>query len=259
MLTRSEGTRRFTRKQQLTAAGFVATLLAVMSLVTGITFGLFSTTTTGQTNTFTTGNVTVGLGSGTSVVCSVTNLAPGDSSTGYPSGSGVADQSFQQCKYFVTYTGSAPAYLAVNVAVNNPTTELYNATSSGLQLFIRDFYQGAYQTTYVGGSASTGGFEYTAQGGTSFGSTLSAGSTASDLLVSTSSYTGSGFTSTFGASGDEFTVDYNLPYNSSSNSNIGGSTTITLTFHAVQAGNNALPSACNSAGAGVSCTGLAWS
>jgi hypothetical protein len=238
--------RRVTRRL-LTAASLVATFAAVASMVTGLTFALESATSPTQTSRFSVATVTVGLGTGTAVQCTIANLAPGDASSSYPSGPGVANQSFAQCRYFVKYTGTAAAYLALDVAVANSGTPLYNGSATGLQLLVQD----TNGTTYVGGAPGEGGTSYTAEGGPSFATTLSSGATASDLLVSTSSQTGSPTAFT-----DEFTIDYWMAI-PSANTNIGGTTTVTLTFHAVQAGNGALPGGCSAAG--TSCTGLSWS
>jgi len=226
--------------------GLVSMLAAGGMLAVGVTAARFTATGTSSASTFTTGSVSVGLdNSGTAVQCNVSNLAPGDASTGYlPSGSSVANNSSQQCSYLVKYTGSVPAFVAVDVAVTNGGTKLYDATATGLQLLVQD----TAGATYVGSASDQGGTKYTGQTGGSFGQTLGSPGTASNLLVSTNAKS-NGFT-------DKFTVDYNLAI-PSSNTNIGGSSTVTLTFHAVQAGNNALPASCSAAG--ISCvTGMGW-
>lgn len=227
--------------------GLASMLAAGGLLAVGVTAARFTATGTSSASAFSTGTVSVGLdNSGTAVQCNVSNLAPGDASSGYlPSGSSVANNSSQQCSYLVKYTGSVPAYLAVDVAITNGGTKLYDATATGLQLLVRD----TAGATYVGSGSAQGGTKYTGQAGGSFGQTLASPGTAANLLVATSAKS-NGFT-------DKFTVDYNLAI-PSSNTNIGGSSTVTLTFHAVQAGNNALPGTCSAAG--VSCvTGMSWS
>ena len=231
------------KRRLLTAAGLVAALLGVLAFAGGITVARLSGSKTSGGLAFTSGTVVVGLGAGTAVQCNVSNLVPGDASTGYPSGTGVANQTSNQCRYFVKYTGTVHAYIALDVAITNGTTKLYDSTATGLQLLVRD----TAGTTYVGASAGHGGTHYTAQGGSSFAATLGSPGSATDLLVSTSPQSGT-FT-------DEFTVDYNLAI-PSSNTNIGGTSTATLTFHAVQSGNNALPVACTAAA--IACTGLLW-
>ncbi len=92
MLGKSNTTRRFTRKRLLTAAGFVATLFAVVSLMTGNTFGLLSARRTSGTNSFTAatltapGNVTTehdGTGLTTNNGGVTTNWAANNHQTGY--------------------------------------------------------------------------------------------------------------------------------------------------------------------------------
>lgn len=225
--------------------GYVSMLASVATLAVGVTSALMSATGQGKAGAFSTGSVTVGLDSGTPVQCTVADLTPGDASSAYlPASSSVANNSSQQCSYLVKYTGSVPAFLAVDVAVSNGSTKLYDASATGLQLLVRD-----NASTFVGSAANAGGIKFTGQAGGAFGQTLASPGSASNLLVSTSAKS-SGFT-------DKFTVDYNLAI-PSSNSNIGGSSTVTLTFHAVQASNNALPASCNAAA--VSCvTGMSWS
>jgi hypothetical protein len=241
--------RRSSRTRALRATSILTGTAALATLASGVTYGIYTATTSAEQNAFTSGTVVVKPGTGTSVVCHVTNLAPGDASSGYPAGAGVANTGFTQCRYFVKYTGTVPAYLGLDVKVTNGGgAKLYDGTATGLQLLIKD----SAGNTYVGSAAGQGGTKYTAQGGSPFTSTLASGTTVADMLVSTSAKTGSPTAFT-----DEFTVDYNLSSTSSNDANIGGTTTITLTFHAVQAGNNSLPSGCTAAG--TACTGLHWS
>jgi len=90
----------------LIGLGAVAAVAATGALVVGTTSALYSATQTSASNTFNSGTVTVGLGS-TSTTCAITNMVPGDSSTGYGTGS----QALSQCNYKVKYTGSASAWL----------------------------------------------------------------------------------------------------------------------------------------------------
>lgn len=213
-------------------AAAVTSVGAVATLAAGFTFGLFSATESSGANTFTAGTVTVGAGSGATVTCNISNMVPGDSSTGASTGS----KSDTQCAYSVKYTGSAPAWLAVDVAVGNGG--LYDGTANGLQLYLKD----GTPTTYVNGTS------YTQQGGGS--ATLPTNASAPNLLVSTAAAP----TNTT----VNFTLDYLLP-STAGNSYQGLNTTVTLTFHAVQSGNNALPGAC---AAGQQCNaggGFAWS
>jgi hypothetical protein len=226
------------KKRAALGAGAVATLGAAATLAGGLTFGLFSATGSSGANTFTAGTVTVAPGSTTSVTCTISNMVPGDSSTGAPIGS-KADGS---CTYNVAYTGSANAWLAVDVAVSNGSTPLYDSGATGLQLYLKDG-----SSTYLTSTAPTAGSTYTTQGGAS--ASLPA-STTSNLLVNSSPAA----TNT----AVNFALDYAVP-TATPSSYQGGSTTVTLTFHAVQAGNNPLPAGC---AAGHQCNAsstFAWS
>jgi predicted ribosomally synthesized peptide with SipW-like signal peptide len=206
-------------KRRLALGAATATAVgAVAALVAGFTFGLFSATESSGANTFTAGTVSVGTGSPASVTCTITNMVPGDSSAGASTGS----KSDSTCTYNVKYTGSANAWLAVDVAVSNGSTALYDGTANGLQLYLKD---GA-PATYVNGTS------YTQQGGGS--AALPVGTTSNLLVSTTAAATGTAV---------NFSLDYLLP-SSAGNTYQGGSTTVTLTFHAVQSGNNALPGTC---------------
>ena len=204
--------------------GSVATAGAAATLAGGVTFGLFSASGASGANTFTGGTVTVGTGTPTSVTCSITNMVPGDSSSGAPIG-GKTDTA---CTYNMKYTGSATAYLAVDVAVSNGTTPLYDGTATGLQLYLKD----GVPSTYLTSTAPTAGTTFVAQGGTS--ASLPIGTTA-NLLVSTTPAATNAAVS--------FTLNYAVPI-ATGNTYQGGSATVTLTFHAVQAGNNPVTGAC---------------
>jgi len=227
-------------RRRLALAGAATAIVgSAATLVAGFTFGLFSASEASGANSFTAGTVSVGLGTPASVTCTITDMVPGDSSAGAPIGS-KADTT---CTYNVKYTGSVGAYLAVDVTVANGTTSLYDGTATGLQLYLVD----ATPTTYVTSTAPTAGTTYQQQGGTA--ASLPVGTTA-NLLVSTTPATASQAVS--------FSLDYALP-SASGNTYQGGSTTVTLTFHAVQSGNNPLPGAC---AAGQQCnngSGFSWS
>ena len=206
----------------------LAAIVAAGSLTLGVTMALFSATTTSGTNTFASGTVTVD-NNGTSVTCAVTGMAPGDSSTNWGSGSA----SLTPCNYKVKYTGSAPAYLAVDVLVTAGSTPLYTGASSGLQLKV-----GAGAVTFMNGTT------YSQTGGAS--APVAAGTAVTNLLVST----------TAAQTNDtvQFDVNYLLP-TAAPNSLQGASASITLTFHAVQAANQST----GSCAAGQQCNALAWS
>jgi hypothetical protein len=212
------------KKRLAIIVGSVATVGAAATLAGGVTFGLFSASGAGGANTFTGGTVTVGTNTPISVVCTIANMVPGDSSVGAPIGS----KTDTACTYNMKYTGTATAYLAVDVAVSNGTTTLYDGTSTGLQLYLKD----GTPTTYLTSTAPTAGTTFTAQGGTA---TLLPVGTTADLLVSpTPAATNTAVS---------FTLNYAVPI-ATGNTYQGGSATVTLTFHAVQAGNNPITGAC---------------
>jgi hypothetical protein len=211
-------------KKRLAIAGAVAvTLGAVGTLVGGTTFGLFSSTNSSGSNTFTAGTVTVGPGSASSVTCTIPNMVPGDSSSGAP----IGNKTDTQCTYNVKYTGSAGAWLGVDVTVTNGSTALYDGTATGLQLYMKNG-----STTFLTSTAPTAGTTYAKEGGAS--ADLPAGTTSNLLVSTTAATTGTAV---------NFTLDYAVPI-ATGNNYQGGSATVTLTFHAVQSGNNPLPSDC---------------
>ena len=229
-----DNTNRNRKKRLIAGLGTAAGLASAATLVLGITFGLFSATQTSGNNVVTTGTVSVGNGSPASVTCNTANMVPGDSSTGY----GSLSAALTQCTFNVKYTGSAPAYLGVDVAVTSPnttSTALYDGTASGLQLKVKD----GTPTTYINATS------WTDQSGTSH--TLSAGTPVTDLLVSTTPASANQAVS--------FTVDYGLAL-TSGNAYQNADAKVVLTFHAVQSGNNTVPGAC---AAGHQCSGLTWS
>ena len=230
---------KLSKKRVALAAGVAASIGAIAALASGTTFGLYSATETGAGNSFTSGTVSVGTGTPTSVTCTITSMVPGDSSAGAAIGS-KADTT---CTYNVKYTGSAPAWLAVDVAVSNGSPTLYDGTATGLQLYLKDA-----SSTYLTSTAPTAGTTYKTAAGTA--TTLPAAG-ITDLLVSTTAAT----TDTAAS----FSLDYALPI-ASGNTYQSGSATVTLTFHAVQSGNNPLPATCTTAG--TQClpgSGFVWS
>jgi hypothetical protein len=231
---------KLSKKRIAVAVGVAASIGAIATMASGVTFGLFSGSQAGGGNSFTSGTVSVGTGTPTSVTCTITNMVPGDSSAGAPIG-GKADTT---CTYNVKYTGSASAWLAVDVAVSNGSTSLYDGTATGLQLYLKD----AAPATYLTSTAPTAGTTFKTAAGTS--TTLPV-TGALDLLVSTTAATTNSAVS--------FSLDYAVPI-VSGNTYQGGSATVTLTFHAVQSGNNPLPLTCTTAGA--QClpgSGFVWS
>lgn len=221
---------KLNKKPLLIAVSGVAGLAAAGALVAGTTFGLFSATTTGQTNTFSAGTVSIGTPGGTA--CTITDAQPGDSGT---------------CTLTEKYIGtvSGGAYLALNVAITgtsgSPVAEygastaptaaagLYNGTATGLQVSITsETSNSAAEVTYMtgttlGGMATTSG---------------SASASATDLLVSKSAFTAS------------TTITWSLP-STAGNAFEGATSTIHLLVHAVQAKNNGATTSCT---AGETCS-----
>ncbi len=120
----------------------VAGALGTTALLTAAsTFGLFSASAGSQTNQFTAGTVT--LGSSALATCTITNMAPGDSSQGW-AGSPAGNHQDPTCVDKITYTGSLSAWVWIDVTVTSPnpaapgTPALWDGTPSGLQLDIAD-------------------------------------------------------------------------------------------------------------------------
>lgn len=210
-----------------TAAGTTA-FAAAATLALGGTWALFSDSDTSSSNSFTAGTVTVDAVPG-STTCTLTGMMPGDSSTGYGSGS----QSFGPCSYKVKYTGSASAWLAVDVAVGAGSPSLFTGDSNGLQLLVK---KGS--TTIISGT------QYASMAGT--GTTISTSTPVTNILLS----------GVPASTNDElqFDINYLLPF-LAPNALQGGSATVTLTFHAVQSANQPIGGCV----AGRQCTDIVWS
>lgn len=215
------------RGTRLTAT--LTALAAVATMTIGSTFALFSASESSATNSFTTGSVSVGLGS-TSVTCDVAAIMPGDSSTNYSGG----NNTLTPCTYNVKYTGSASAWLAVDVLVTNGTTALYTGSADGFQL----------KVATGSGTSMVSGTAYTLLNGSS--SSVSSGVSASNLLVST--------TPAVTNDAVQFSIDYLLPL-LAPNALQNGNVTVKLTFHAVQSANQPIGSCV----AGRQCNTITWS
>ncbi len=210
------------KKRLLIGAGGIATVAAAGTLIAGTTLGLFTASQSSGSNSFTAGTVT--LTQGASATCAVTKMVPGDQS-GVTAGDNA-------CTLVVTYTGNAPAWMALDVSILG--TGLYDSSPTGLQFTITDS-QGA-PVTYMSG--------------TSLGGSPTSGNTpsASNLLVKTASFSnGQSVT---------FTVNYSLP-SGATNGYQGLTSTLSMTAHAVQSGNNGSTSGCTP---GQVCAGVtSWS
>ena len=207
--------------------GLVA-LGAGTAAVLGLSAALFTATQTSDTNTFTAGTVSVGLGA-ESVTCEIAQIMPGDSSSGYPDGS----NDLGTCVYDVLYTGDAPAWLAVDVTVTGGSPALYNAGADGLQLLLtaNDTLTMIDDTSYEDPTGTP--------------TAIASGNAVENLLVSTIP----------AEQGDAvvFDLDYLLP-TIAPNALQGGTATVTLTFHAVQSDNQPIGSCV----AGRQCPTIDW-
>ena len=209
--------------------GGLAAIGAVGVLTLGTTFSLFSDSDTSATNTFVAGTVEVGP-DGASTTCTVSQIMPGDSSANFGSGSAA----MTPCTYNVKYTGSAAAWLAVDVLVDGGSPNLFTGSSSGLQFRVRaDGTTGVLNgTTYSDAAGSP--------------TSVVAGIPVTNILVS----------GTPAATNDtvQFDIDYLLPL-LAPNVLQGGSAEITLTFHAVQSANQPIGTCV----AGRQCLDITWS
>ncbi len=196
------------KKRLLMTAAALATIASIVALAAGVTFGLFTDATAPQSNSFTSG--TVSLGTPASVPCTVSHLVPGDDSTGYLNDPAArTDVRTAACTFTVTYSGNVDAYIGLGLSASGA---LYDGTANGLQFQVSD-----------------GTTNYTTSG------VINTNTSSDPLFVSKDS---SGATHTF-------TVDYALPL-SADNTYQNKSTTLTLTVYAVQAGNNG--TGCSTAG-----------
>lgn len=210
-------------------AATLALGMSAGSLAMGSTSALFSANQAGSANTFSSGTVTVGNGPA-STVCALSALMPGDSSTGFGSGSAA----LTPCTYNVVYTGSASAWLAVDVSITSGATVLYSGLSTGLQFLV----------AVQGGATVVDGTTYKNVSGVD--TAVAAGTPVTNVLLST----------TPAATNDalQFNINYLLPL-LAPNALQGGSASVTLTFHAVQSANQDLGSCL----AGRQCNTITWS
>jgi hypothetical protein len=251
---------RVNRKRALVAGSGALAVGAVALMVTGQTFGFFSAKQASGSNVFTAGTVVVGPSGTADYVCTIHPMSPGDTQ---------ASPTDHQCTFHVEYTGNVPAWLGLDLAVTGsagtpqvpyggtaaPTAALglFDGTATGLQLLVKD----TGGTSFVdNGTATAPGTDYydTADAPTGFPFTAgTADGTLKDLLV------GADVT---GPTAYTFTVTYELP-TSATNAYQGASTTLVLTFHAVQYDSNPAPGGmCTHLGAVCptsTTTGIRWS
>jgi hypothetical protein len=228
--------KKFNKKRLLIVVSGITTVGAAAALLAGATFGFFSSAGDASgNNTFTGGNVLVGLDGSSSVTCAIGPMSPGDTQ---------AKSGNVSCEYDVKYTGNVNAYMALDLAITGasgtaavPYTQttappvaqgLYDGTATGLQLTIGDG-----TTTYMAGT------QYNTHVVTPTPATLTpTAGTASinDLLVNASPITTNATT--------HLTVTYTLPTTAGNAYNLARSTVV-LRIHAVQADNNAIPADCS--------------
>lgn len=216
-------------KSMLSIGGGLLALAAAGALTIGATFSLFSASDSSSASAFATGTVAVGLGDSASVTCNVTEMSPGDSSSGVATGS----KSLDKCTYNVKYTGSLPAWLSVDVTVNSTGTNLYTAAATGLQFYVKN-----------GSTSIIDGVNYKVVGGAN--TPVTSGVTVEHILLNE--------TPVQGPNSRSFDIDYLLPL-LAPNALQGGTTSIELTFNAVQSANQPLGSCV----AGRQCNSITWS
>lgn len=217
------------RKPLFGIGGGLLALAAVGTLTVGATLSLFSASESSSASDFATGTVAVDLGDSPSVTCNVTEMSPGDSSVEASSGS----QSLSTCTYEVKYTGSLPAWLSVDVDINSTGTNLFTASSTGLQFAVKD-----------GQTSIIDGVNYKNLSGVN--TPITSGTTVEHILLNS--------TPVQGPNSRTFTIDYVLPL-LASNALQGGSTSIELTFNAVQSANQPIGSCV----VGRQCNTITWS
>jgi hypothetical protein len=204
------------------AAGFLACVLALSSLATGDTSGRLLASGTSGSNSFTAGTVT--LADSAIANCPVSGLLPGATPAA--------------CTFTATYSGSAAAYLAVDVLIEAQAgsggTKLYNPGDSSNDLHVT-ITSSNPSVSYTAPVTAT-----TCPGGAPSGSSCYE---LDDELVSTSAFTSAAVT---------FSVSVSLPAGSATGYQ-GGAAQIILTAHAVQSKNNTLSCSATPA-AGSPCT-----
>lgn len=208
------GPRRSMKKRLLALAGTVCSLVAVSSLVTGVSFAIFNGSLPSQSTSITAGSVSVGSPS-VSSACAVSGVLPGASST-------------SACTFSVTYTGTVPAYVGADVLVvsgDATHTALWDGTASGLQLGLDDGAQSDVVPTSALASCAGVGSQF----GT-FPAALTCGEVDNVVLTTTPVPSGTLYT---------LHLNWRMP-TTSLNANQGGSAQIYVNFHAVQSGNNTL-------------------
>jgi hypothetical protein len=213
----------------LLATGVAVFFGAAAALVSSSTFGFFSTNASSSANTFTAGTVTQSRTAGGD--CAVTNLFP--------------DGTAHNCGTLqVSYRGSVPAYLAVDVLIET------QAGSGGHKLYDPSDSSHDVQVTVASTSPTVASYSLPATPLGSCPGGAPVGSTCYELdkdLVSTTPFTNA-------SSPVTLTTSVKLPTSSTTDYQ-GGAAQIYLTVHAAQSGNNPA-TGCS---AGQPCTAVSWS
>ena len=215
----------------ITVAVAVATSVGAAGVLTiGATNALFGSTESSASNTFAAGTGVVAAGTPSSVTCAITGMVPGDSSAGYGSGS----ESLVSCSYKVKYTGTSGAWLGVDVNLAGGTPNLYTGTATGLQL----------KVSVNGSAALVNGTTYKTAAGVD--TTVVSGTPVTNLLINTVQ----------AVQNDEFSIDvtYALPI-AAPNALQGGTSSLALTFHAIQSANNPI----GTCAVNKQCSTITWS
>jgi len=221
------------KKRLSMLVGTLASLVAVSSLVFVGTYGLFSSSATPQANTFAAGTVSFAPGSPQS--CTFTGMLPGATA--------------QTCQVTVTYSGTAAAWLGLDVFVatkpgaQSGAENLYNpsAADNPMTLTVTSTIPSATFTnpssTVTCPSSGLDGANYT-----SYNECYE----IDNELASTSAVT-SGSTT--------FTISASLPANSNT-AYQNGTAVVVVRPEVTQSKNNGLTGSCS---AGSVCAGIAWS
>lgn len=210
------------KKRLALAAGSMTAVAAAASLIAGTTFGLFSATAPSQNNTFSTGTVT--LDQTATTACTFSNIVPGDTAS--------------DCNYTATYTGSTPAWMAVDVVIATSKSADTSGIGGTPAVTARDLYDpsGSSPKPSLTLTSNSGAVTYSLPT-TADGSCPAEFSTAdkcyhlNNLLVSTSTFSNTNAV-TFVAEQAVGQLVGNAYQNAS--------TTIKLTAHAVQSAHNSI-------------------
>ena len=211
-------------------AGGAAIVVATASFAAGATLGLFSSSPAPESNSFTAGTVT--LTSDATGACSVTDLVPGDTLT--------------PCTFAATYTGSASAYLGLDVLIRTqpgPGGSPAYPMSGGQGITVSITDNQATPVTYTLTTSLVA-----CPGTPPAGSVCYA---ADNLLVKTSAFTSASPAVTF-------STTVAMP-SATGNAYQGAATQVFLTAHAVQSRNQTLPGTCTAGAACPPAAGFSWS